>query len=146
VARAEHGVATVEFAVVAVALLLIVLGILYFGRLLNYSEDATHLANEAARLAAVNTNPCSSQNVTLQNCVLNQGDAELKNATGDVTSRSLSFCLPNGTSNFGDPVRATYTFSFKFVPLLNLVPITVTRTATMMLEQTPTAYTPSSTC
>jgi Flp pilus assembly protein TadG len=141
-------VATVEFAIVSVAFLLIVVGILYFGRLLNYSIDATHLANEAARWAAVNNNPCSSQNVALQTCVLSQADsAELKNGSGDVTTpASLSFCLPNGTSNYGDPVRATVTFTFHFVPLLKVAPVTVTQTATMMLEQPPTAYTPSTTC
>jgi hypothetical protein len=133
----EDGVATVEFAVVAVVFLLIVVGILYFGRLINYSIDATHLANEAARYAAVDQNPGPGANLTTT--ILGQIDtAELKNGSSDVPGggANLTFCFPNGTSRVGtDPVQAKVQFTFHFVPLLGVADVHVTRTATMLLEQ-----------
>ena len=53
----ERGQALVEFALVLPLLLLVVLGIADFGRALGYKDDMTHLANAAARYAAVNNNP-----------------------------------------------------------------------------------------
>src|SRR5438105_2786343 len=54
--REERGTAVVEFALVVTPILLIVFGILDFGRALNYYNDMTQLAGQAARAAAVNTN------------------------------------------------------------------------------------------
>ena len=55
--RDESGTALVEFAFVLPLLLVLVLGIADFGRAFNYWIDSTHLANVAARYAAVNKNP-----------------------------------------------------------------------------------------
>jgi len=132
----EDGQATVEFAVVAVVFLFIVVGVLFFGRLINYSIDATHLANEAARYAAVDQNPGPGS--TLTNTILGQIDSsELKNGSTDVSNKAnLTFCFPNGTSQVGsDPVQAKVQFTFHFIPLLGLADVHVTQTATMLLEQ-----------
>src|SRR5215212_4022491 len=51
----EEGVALIEFALVLPILLLLVLGIIDFGQAFNYKNDETHLANQAARYAAVNS-------------------------------------------------------------------------------------------
>src|SRR5438270_4324760 len=125
----EDGQATVEFAVVAVVFLLIVVGILFFGRLINYSIDATHLANEAARYAAVDQNPGPGS--TLTNTILGQVDSsELKNGSTDVSNKAnLTFCFPNGTSQVGsDPVQAKVQFTFHFIPLLGLADVHVSQT------------------
>ena len=53
----ESGVALIEFALVLPLLLLVLCGIFEFGRIYNYWIDETHLANEAARWAAVDRNP-----------------------------------------------------------------------------------------
>src|SRR5690242_3027793 len=55
--RDQRGVAVVEFALVVGPLLLIVFGILDFGRALNYYNDVTQLAGQGARFAAVNQEP-----------------------------------------------------------------------------------------
>ena len=53
----ERGQATVEFALILPALLLLILGMLDFGRAVNYYNTLTELAAEGARSAAVNLNP-----------------------------------------------------------------------------------------
>ena len=56
-ARREDGQATVEFAIVIPLLLLLVFGIVQFGKAFNNWIDLNHLANESARWAAVNKIP-----------------------------------------------------------------------------------------
>ena len=51
----QEGVALIEFALVLPLLLLLVLGVIDFGKAFNYKNDETHLANQAARYAAVNS-------------------------------------------------------------------------------------------
>ena len=51
--RSERGTAVVEFALVGPILFLLVLGILDFGRALNYYNTLTQLAGQGARAAAV---------------------------------------------------------------------------------------------
>src|SRR4051794_27742312 len=53
----ERGVALVEFALVLPLILLLLFGMIDFGKAFNYWNDETHLANEAARYAVVNRNP-----------------------------------------------------------------------------------------
>jgi Flp pilus assembly protein TadG len=50
----ERGQALVEFALVLPLLLLVVWGIVDFGRALGWKDDLTHLANQGSRSAAVN--------------------------------------------------------------------------------------------
>lgn len=144
---AEDGQALVEFALVLPVLLLVVMGILWFGRAFNYSTDETHLANVAARYAAVNSNP-GAPNQSLKEWILGQIDtSELKNGSSDVPNPAqLAICFPNGTSNVGDPVEVAITSTFHFIPILKLGNVTIKRTATMRLEATPTTYTAVGTC
>lgn len=132
----------VEFAVVVTLLMLIVVGILYFGRFLNYTIDETHLANIAARYAAVDSDPACTNNVpgcstSLAQYVKSQADpGELQSGSSDVT-QPVKVCItkPTGTSgNQGQPVQATVTSTFSVIPFLNIGSIPVSETATMMLE------------
>ena len=68
----ERGVALVEFALVLPILLVLLFGMLDFGRAFNYWIDSTHLANEGARWAVVNKNPASAG--TLQAYIRDQAD------------------------------------------------------------------------
>lgn len=140
--REEEGQALVEFALVLPLVLVLVMGILWFGRAFNYSIDQTHLANEAARAAAVNTWP-GAPNTTLQSYILGQIDtAELKNGSSDVPSPAqLNICFPNGTQNPGDPVKITINSTFHFLPILNLGDAKISGSATMRLEAAPTNFT-----
>src|SRR5690242_4076542 len=55
--RSQRGQATVELAFVLAILIALVLGALYLARYLNYSNEATQLAGEGARFAAVTNFP-----------------------------------------------------------------------------------------
>lgn len=55
--KREEGVAMTEFALIAPAFMLIVVGMLLFGRVFFYWNETNHLANETARWAAVDRNP-----------------------------------------------------------------------------------------
>lgn len=64
-ARGEHGVAMAEFALIVPVFLLLVIGIISFGRVFFVWNDANHLANETARWAAVDQNPYAPVGATL---------------------------------------------------------------------------------
>lgn len=143
-ARDESGQALVEFALVACLLLLLVFGITQFGLALNTANDETDLASVAARYAAVDNNPGSSQGETLIQWVKSQAD------TGLLTNGStVCVSFPNGTSNVGDPVQVSVSARFAWQPLNGLSRVTggalpaastLTGTATMRLESPPSAY------
>jgi Flp pilus assembly protein TadG len=137
---AEDGQAMVEMALVLPVLLLIVMGILWFGRALNYTQDETRLANVAARYAAVNQVPPGA-GPSLTEWVRSQADtAELRNGTGDV-EEPLEVCVayPAGTG-VGDPVEVKVIAKFKWLPLLKVGASTaISGAATMRIEVPPTS-------
>src|SRR5207244_1670082 len=124
--RSEDGAALVEFALVLPILILVLMAILWVGRAINYWIDETHLANEAARFATVNKNP--GPGASLQGSIQSQADSsELKSGGTDTVGSPGQLCIdfPNGTSNVGDPVRATMSVKFNWLPILDL-PVTQT--------------------
>jgi hypothetical protein len=146
----ESGQALVEFALVLPLLLLLLFGLVDFGKAFNYWIDETHLANEGARWAAVNKNPGGS---SLQAYIQSQGDSpELRNGgTSWVPSpASVYICFPSGTSNVGDPVRVIVSAGYNWMPFLgnrlNATNVTITGTATMRLEAAPTNFTADGAC
>lgn len=146
--RREEGTALIEFAVVLPLLLLILMGIIYFGRYLNYTNDATQLASSAARWAAVNTNPGASSSISLQRYVENQASPELARGSSDVSAVQVYIYYPSGsTGAVGQPVRVCVTSNVNFIPLLGISNTGIVQTATMSVEDaagsTP-AWTPDS--
>jgi Flp pilus assembly protein TadG len=139
--RNERGQAMVEFALLLPLVLAVVVGIVTFGRAMNYDEQATHLANEAARFAMVDQVPAGATG-SLGQWVRSQVDTpELKNGTGSVSGvPSVCVSLPNGTSNVGDPIKVAMTFTFSWTPILKIpgASTTMTRSATMRIEVPPT--------
>ena len=142
----QDGVALVEFALVAPLLLVILFGMLDFGRTFNYWIDATHLANEGARWAVVNKNPASSG--TLQDYIQQQADTdELRNGGSSAVPSALEVCItfPNGAT-VGNPVQVTASLTYNWLPFLSdqalggLTSTTVSSSSTMRLEAQPTAY------
>jgi Flp pilus assembly protein TadG len=99
----QGGVALVEFALVLPLILLLLLGMIDVGKALNYWNDETHLANEAARAAAVNRSPVAGQ--TINNAVKAEADSsELRNGgTSSISSPGVTVCIwfPNGTHPTG---------------------------------------------
>lgn len=144
--RGEDGTALVEFAMVLPLLLLIVMGILYFGRFESYASDETQLASSAARWASIDANPGSSSSLTLQQYVAQQASPELANGSSDVSQVKVYVYYPSGsTGGAGQPVRACVTNSVNFLPILGLGRSTITQTATMAVESSsPKNWTPDS--
>jgi Flp pilus assembly protein TadG len=147
--RDESGVALVEFALVLPLLLLLLFGMLDFGKAFNYWIDETHLANETARWAVVNNNPGSG---TLQAWALSQADtAELQNGGTSSVPTKAQVCISfptnsqTGTSGLvGDPVTVTVSVGYNWLPFvgnrISSTSVTVVGDATMRLEAVPTNY------
>jgi Flp pilus assembly protein TadG len=140
----EAGVSVVEFALVLPILLVLLLGVLDFGRAFNYWIDETHLANEGARWAVVNKNPGGG---TLQNYIRQQGTTpELRNGGTASVPSPLQICIsfPSGTAKVGDPVLVTASSTFNWLPFLGsrigITQTTMTASSTMRLEALPTVY------
>src|SRR5438094_2766696 len=73
----ERGAALIEFVLVLPLVLLILFGMIDFGKAFTYWNDETHLANEAARYAVVNKNPLGGP--SLEAAVKDDATGELKN-------------------------------------------------------------------
>ena len=151
----ERGTAIVEFALIAPLLFILVFGILEFGRALNYYNDLTQLAGQAARAAVVSRNPdgtavgtanaqCPGNNQTIQ-CQIAKTyptDGELKNG--------ISVCLgtlaTDGSGNIvtspapavGQPVTVRTKFKFHFLTSFFGATITLSSTQTERNEASPT--------
>jgi Flp pilus assembly protein TadG len=149
--RSESGQALVEFALVLPILLVLVFGILDFGKAFNYWIDTTHLANTGARFAVVNKNP--GPEPTLQEYIRAQADTdELRNGGGSSVASALGvyICFPNGTSNVGDPVRVIVSTTYDFLPFLDsslgITTVPIKGSATMRLEARPSDFTADGPC
>jgi hypothetical protein len=79
----ERGVALIEFALVLPFLLLIVFGMVDLGKAVSYWNDETHLANQAARYAAVNSCSACGPAQTINQYVI--GQAETKELADNAT-------------------------------------------------------------
>jgi Flp pilus assembly protein TadG len=137
--RQERGQSLVEFAVVLPVLILIILGILYFGRYEDYANQETQLAEEGVRWAAVDNNPSTSSQ-TLQNYIQSQAQPELQGGSSDVTAAKVWIYYPTGSSNVvGNSVRVCVSTTVKY-PFFGLVGTTqtVSQGATMRIEQAAT--------
>jgi Flp pilus assembly protein TadG len=129
----DRGVALVEFAFVLPLLLVLVLGIVDFGRALNYWIDQTHLANMGARWAAVNKNPGADSGQALAQYIESQA------ASPELRSRvSATICRPGATTNVGDPIHVVVRSDFQWLAFLTnrvgLQPVTLEASATMRIE------------
>jgi Flp pilus assembly protein TadG len=136
--RREEGTALIEFALVLPVLMLILMGILYFGRYINYANDATGLAASAARSASINTNPGTSSGLSLQTYYEQQASPELAKGSSDVSAVKVYVYYPSGsTGAVGQPVRACVTINVNFIPLLGVSNTTIVETSTMSVQNAP---------
>jgi Flp pilus assembly protein TadG len=143
----ERGQALIEFALVLPLVLLLVFGVIDVGRAVNYWNDTTHMANEAARYAAVNNCPgCGAQ--TINDYVKNQaGSDELKSGGGSIATPGVSVCIffPNAggtlpaTVAVGEPVGVVVSAKYNWLQFLlskfGSAQSTLTGKSTMRLEQ-----------
>lgn len=137
----------VEFAIVLPVLLMIIAGILSFGRYMNYASQQTQMAAQAARWAALNVNPSST--LTLQNYVQAQATGELQAGSSSVTTavKVYLYTYPKTAATTpGTPVVACVISTVSLLPMLNTVTsMQIVESATMRIEQAQTsaAWTPN---
>lgn len=146
--RNERGVAVVEFALLLVPLLLILFGILDFGRAMNYKNELTQVANQAARFASVNRDPNNPSDSSLHfSCGALR--SYLSNRANLDTNEIVTM-LQKGTvqvtsgATVGDPVTVRLTADFDVIPFLGSTKfgigqptMSLAGQATMRLEQVP---------
>jgi hypothetical protein len=135
--RKERGQALVEFALILPVLLLVVFGIIKMGIAATSWSNETHLANEAARFAAVNS--CSAcAGVPIESWIITQGDTgDLKtNGHATITFTDPSAIPPGQNHCQGDPVqvKVSYTYTLLDLPILPKFTIPITATSTQRLE------------
>ena len=139
--RSQRGVALIEFALVLPIFLLLVVGLINFGRVFFYWIEVNHLANETARWAVVDRNPYFGE--TLQEHAQRSATEEFR--------RDVAVCIDFPGASFasvgiGDPVRVRVQKPFSFTPILDLFSVQINGSATMRVEriadgQDPSAYT-----
>jgi len=155
--KSERGVALAELAFVLPLVMVLLLGMLDFGKAFNVQIDETHLANEGARLAVVNYRPSGCTPGDEAACLTQyiQADADVKELkTGRTGSTSfapnqaavkvcityLTNAATNTVGNIGDPVQVTATVDYAWLNYisgrLSIGPKTpITGKATMRLER-----------
>ena len=141
-------------------LLLLLLGMIDFGKAINYWIDETHLANEGARLAAVNNNPASGlpcgsgTGTTLQDYILQQAETVEQRGCAQGTQRTthatnIAICFyDRATGNkktsgiaVGDTVEVRVTYAYEWLrgfPFTGSPSTTITGKAAMRVEAVPT--------
>ena len=150
--RPDRGQALVEMAIVLPILLMIVLGIIDFGRAVNYWNNETHVANLAARYAAVGTLPSDStcgtgkygSGETLTqyiSCELGLDSSELASGSGTSTgpqgADNICISIPSDTQN--QPVTVKLKTTYQWLPLTgsSWTASPVAGQATQMIENPP---------
>ena len=155
-ARRQRGQAVVELALILPLFLVLVFGLIEFGRALNYWIDMTHLANEGSRYATVNRWPtCPSDDDTACPEPLKTylgarvNTDELRDGQGNVlTPLGIDICFPEGDSDPGSAVRVTVDTSYRLsvvdgifsaIGLATVGDIDMSVSSTQRLERRPTA-------
>jgi Flp pilus assembly protein TadG len=152
--RDQRGQAVVEFAIVLPILMLIILGILYFGRYESYSTQMTQLAEQGARDAAVDYQVPTGTTYGGLNCATNNNIAgfSASQATGEIAGGSSDAgsvlvkvdCNPGGATGSACStasgvnnvtVCTQTTVQFPFLPIKTG---TIYQSATMRVESVGT--------
>jgi Flp pilus assembly protein TadG len=162
----ERGVALVEFVFVLPLVLLLLLGMIDVGKAVNYWNDETHLANEAARAVAVNNSPdpnWAANKTTaaykINTAIKNQADsAELRSGGRSISAPNgspggVSVCIwfpnaPRGVAPtstawaVGQPIQVVVKAQYNWLAYLVGRGVRahsdLTATSTMRIEQQPT--------
>jgi Flp pilus assembly protein TadG len=140
--RDESGQAVLEICLILPFLCALVLLLVDFGKAMAYWINATQVANEGARYAAVN-----APGGTIQSLVNDALFPELKNGSPNVgpnTAATVSICFPTGKKTVGEPVTVKIQSAYRVTVLpfmgtnFTLANIPIKVKATMRLEQNAT--------
>ena len=111
-----------------------------FGKSMNYWIDLTHVANQIARQAAVN----SPDLTTLGAECAQLETTELRKGSSSVDPAAITISYPSGASA-GSVVTVQVASRYKFIPFIGKT-WTIKGTASMRLEHDATAVPASGTC
>jgi hypothetical protein len=146
----QRGAALIEFVLVLPLVLMLLFGMIDFGKAFNYWNDETHLANEAARQAVVNRCPSCTSGQKINDWIKTEADSgELQHGgTQSISSPGLSVCIwfPNKVTlpapayyAVGQPVQVVVGAQYNWLAYLvgQGLPLHsgLSGTATMRLEQ-----------
>jgi hypothetical protein len=137
VSRDESGQRLVEFAVVLPLVLLLLLGIMDFGKAFNYWITENQVAAEGARRAAVNRGAATLHDYVRSQIKVTELHDDAK----------ICVSFPDGpTKNkVGDPVKVTVAINYLWLPVLkrfgHVGSLTLRNSATMRLEADSTVDT-----
>jgi hypothetical protein len=156
--ESEDGQAVVELALALPVLLIIVLGIVDFGRAINYWNDQTHIANLGARYAATGSWPESCEEegkpvatttlVAYIKCQAFNDSPELTKGGGSSGIQGgIKVCVSAPKPEIGQPVTVSVASEYKWLPYPKVLGGSTTSFATsklvgkasMRLEQAPTS-------
>jgi Flp pilus assembly protein TadG len=110
--HSDRGQAFVEFALILPVLLLLVLGIIQFGRLYNSNETITNATRAGARVAAVSRTASDPVGATIQAVKNSAPNLDLSQVTVTVTPAPP---WPQGSSV---TVTATYPYSINLLGMV----------------------------
>jgi hypothetical protein len=127
-------------------LLMVLLGIVEFGRALVYWNDTTQIASVGARWAVVNRWPCTgASGCSLQDAIEREVAVQQGwDALADGITACVEFIDADGDGDareVGDAVRVrtAFTFDWQFLPSwIDMADTTIRSSATMRLENIPT--------
>ncbi|MDQ6752148.1 MAG: pilus assembly protein [Actinomycetota bacterium] len=104
----ERGAAAVEFALIVPILLLLLIGIIEFGRVYNAQIELTGAAREGVRVMAIQNNPVSARSATRM-AAPSLNPALMDSQIGILSSpANTGLCVPGSTVT----LTATYPLSF----------------------------------
>lgn len=121
--RSERGAAAVEFALVVPLLLLLMLGIVEFGRAFFIQSTLSGAAREGVRIMALSTNPASAQADAKAATIAAAPGLGL--TSGQITVTPSPSCPTTGTAEIKATVTVTYQFAF-MTDLVGGAPINLT--------------------
>jgi hypothetical protein len=113
----------VEFALVLPLVMLLLLGLVDFGKAFTMWIDETHLANAAARYAAVNNAPgggtVDADVTAFEDGIEADGDTqELRDSFAEA-GNGVNVCLPTGSGGqIGDSIRVDVKATYQFLEFL----------------------------
>jgi hypothetical protein len=134
----EAGQAVVEFALVLPLLCALVFALIDFGKAVYYYIELTHVANEGARIAAVNpaSLPGGSSSLKSYLCSeLGSSSSELRAGSSTTNKATVAISYPSSTQNIGDPVKVQLSTTFHWIPFVGGGSVGISGSATMRLEQ-----------
>ena len=111
----ERGATAVEFAMLAPVLIMILMGIMEFGRAYNAQISLTNAAREAVRVMTISTNQATAQDTARDAAI----DAAVS-LTPALTDADIAFNATNGTGNCTTDAQMTVTVTYSLSTLTGI--------------------------